>query len=77
MVLVFGHILGIVCPTETGAEAKVCEFDMSASVNEDIVWLDVTMDEAQVVNILDSRSQLSNVKPANENIVWLELNAGV
>ena len=50
MVLVFGHILGIVCPTETGAEAKVCEFDMSASVNEDIVWLDVTVDEAHVVN---------------------------
>ena len=57
------------CPTETGAEAKVGEFDMTASINEDIVWLDVTVDETQVVNILDSRSQLSNVKPANENIV--------
>ena len=67
-IFIIGRILGIVCPPETGAEAKVCEFDMTTSINEDIVWLDVTVDEAHVVNRLDSRSQLSNVKPANENI---------
>lgn len=38
------------CPPEARTEAKVSQFDVSVLVNEDIVRLDVTMDEAHLVD---------------------------
>lgn len=51
--LTFLVILGVVCPAETCAQTKVCQFDVSIQVNEDIVRFDVTVDEAHLVDALN------------------------
>ena len=49
-------------PPESGAEAKVGQFDVSVTTNEDVVRLDVTMNKAHVVNRGNRVDQLGGVK---------------
>ena len=53
-------------PSEPGAEAKVCELDVPPPVDEDVVGLDVTVDEAHGVNALHGKDKLRDVKPDKE-----------
>ena len=36
---------GIVSPSESSAEAEVCEFDVAFTINQDVVGFDVPVDE--------------------------------
>ena len=45
-----------------GAEAEICEFDVSLLGDEDIVGFYVSMDEAVLVNVVDGEDQLGDVK---------------
>ena len=47
-------VLGVVSPPEPGAEAKVCQFDVTGCVDQNVVRLDVTVDEPHAVDTLDS-----------------------
>lgn len=60
--LTFLVVLGVVCPAETRAQAKVSQLDMSVQVNKDIVRLDVTVDKAHLVDALDGQCQLRHVE---------------
>jgi hypothetical protein len=59
-------VLGVVRPTEAGAEAKVCELDVTVGVDEDVVRLDVAVDEAHFVDALHCAHQLTDVKPKQQ-----------
>ena len=37
-------------PSESSAEAKVSEFYVTIMVKEDVVWLNITVDEAHLVD---------------------------
>ena len=56
-------VFGVVSPSEAGAETKVSEFDVTIAINEDVVWLDVSVDESHLVNTVHSTDQLTDVKP--------------
>ncbi len=49
-------------PPEPRAESEVRELDVSVSVDEDVVRLDVAVDEPHCVNALNGASQFGNVK---------------
>ena len=49
-------------PAETGAEAKICEFDVSVMANQNVVWFNITMDEAHGVHALHGANQFGYVK---------------
>jgi len=49
---------GVVRPAEAGAESEVSEFDVSAAVDEHIVWFNISMYEAHSVDTVDSQDQL-------------------
>ena len=55
-------VLRIVCPPETGAQTKISQFYVSVLVDQDVVWLDVSMNEPQLVNTFKSARQLSDVE---------------
>ena len=67
MLTCFGIELRVVRPSEPGAETKVCEFDVSVRVDEDVVGLDVAVDEAHVVDALNGAGQLGDVEPEKNN----------
>jgi len=48
---------GVVRPSESGAEAEVGEFNVSATVNEHVVGLDVAVNEAHPVHALDRQNK--------------------
>lgn len=50
------------CPAEASAKAKVGQLNVSVSVYEDVIWLDVAMDEAHFVNALHSTGELCDVE---------------
>ena len=50
-------------PSEACTEAKVCEFDVSVSVYEDVIGLDVSVDETHLVDALYSTHKLADVEP--------------
>lgn len=50
-------------PAETCAQAEIRELDMAVLVDEDVVWLDVTVDESHLVHALNGARQLGNVEP--------------
>lgn len=58
-------MLWTVCPPEASAQAKVCEFDVTACINQDIVRFDISMNKSHGMNTLYCTCQLSNVKPDN------------
>lgn len=64
-----GHELlvvrGVVFLVEAGGETKVGQLDVTAPIEKDVVGLDVTMDEAQLVNGLDGESNLGHVEASN------------
>lgn len=55
-------ILGIMRPPEASAKAKVGQLYVSVSVYEDVVWLDVSVDEAHLVDALHSAGELCDVE---------------
>lgn len=55
------------CPTKTSTEAKISEFDVTLSVNKDVVWFDVSVNEAHFMYTLNGAHQLGNVEPAQHN----------
>ena len=58
----------VVGPPEAGAEAEVGEFDVPGTVDEDVVGLDVTVDEAQGVDVFHGQRQFGRVESGNEQI---------
>lgn len=56
-------VFRVVGPAETGAEAEVGEFDVAVTVDEDVVWFDVAVDEAHLVHALHRARQLRDVEP--------------
>lgn len=50
------------CPPEAGAEAKVGEFDVSVTIYEDVVGLDVAVNEAHLVHTLYRTHKLPDVE---------------
>src|SRR2546421_9637440 len=46
-----------------GGKAEVGELDMASAIQQDIVWLDVSMQEAELVNSLNRHDNLCHVKP--------------
>lgn len=58
-------------PPESGTEAKVGEFYVTIVVKEDIVRLNITVDEAHLVDWFHSHAQLSNVKSGNGQVISL------
>ena len=55
-------ILGVVSPAEAGAKAKISQLYVSISVYEDVVRLDVSVDEAHLVDTLHGAGQLCDVE---------------
>jgi len=51
---------GVVCPSESGTESEVGQFDVSAAVNEHVIWLNVAMYEAHPVHAVDRQNQLGD-----------------
>ena len=56
-------VFRVVRPSEASAESKVCELDVTHFVNQDVVWLNVAVDEAHLVDAVHSADQLADVKP--------------
>ena len=50
-------------PSEACTQSKISQFEMTFSIDQDVVWFDVTMNETHGVNTFNGTSQLSNVKP--------------
>lgn len=50
-------------PPKAGAQTKIGQFDVSIFIDQNIVWLDVTMDETHLVDAFYCACQLGNVKP--------------
>jgi len=51
---------GVVRPSESGAKTKVGKFDVTATVNEHVVWFDVSVYETHLVDTVDCHNQLSD-----------------
>ena len=49
--LTFLVVLGVVCPSEAGAEAEVGELDVSVQVDEDVVGLEVAVQDIGRVDV--------------------------
>lgn len=60
--LTFLVVLGVVRPAESRTQAKVGQLYVSVQINEDVVGLDVTVDEAHLVDALDGQRQLGHVE---------------
>lgn len=41
---------------EAGGQAEICELDVAASVEQDVVWLDVSMDVLAIVQHMKQRA---------------------
>jgi len=54
---------GVVRPSESGTESEIGEFDVTASVDEDVVGLDVAVNEAHPVHAVDRQHQLADEEP--------------
>jgi hypothetical protein len=52
----------VVLLVEASRETKVGQLDVSRLVDEDVVWLDITVDEAEVVDGLNSEDALCHVE---------------
>ena len=64
------HVVPLVVgPTQAGAKAKVGEFDVAGTVDEDVVGLDVPVDEAQGVDVFHGQRQFGRVESGNEKIL--------
>ena len=55
-------ILGVVRPAEAGAKAEVGQLYVSISVYEDVIRLDVSVNEAHLVDTLHSAGELCDVE---------------
>ena len=62
VVLVIFRVVG---PPKPSAQPEVCQLDVAVAVDEDVVRLDVSVDEAHLVNAVHRADQLTDVKPAN------------
>ena len=56
-------IFGVVCPTETGAQAEVGQFYVAVTVYQNVVRFNIPMDEADFVDALDSTNKLGDIEP--------------
>jgi hypothetical protein len=54
------------CPPEARTQAEIRELYMTISVYQNIVGLDITMNEAHLMNTFYSTRQFGYVKPVNE-----------
>ena len=64
-------IFRVVRPTETGAKAKIGEFDVAVAVDQNVIRFDVAVDEAPLVDALHGTNQFRYVKPVNISIRML------
>lgn len=58
-------VFGVVRPPEPGAQSEIGQLDVAVAVDEDVVGLDVTMDEAHFVDAFHGARQFGNVKSVN------------
>ena len=58
------------CPSKTGTKPKVCQFNMSTCINQDIIWFDISMNESQIMNTFYSTCNFGDVKPENKEYVY-------
>ena len=58
-------IFRVVSPPKPSAQSEVCQLDVAVAVDQDVVRLDVSVDEAHLVNTVHCADQLTDVKPAN------------
>ena len=59
-------VFRVVCPAETGAQAKVCQFYVSISIDQNIVWFNVAVNETHFMNTLHCAHQLRNIESMDE-----------
>ncbi len=59
-------IFRVVGPTESCAETEIGELDVTGSIDENIVWLDVSVDEAHRMDTLDGADKFGNVEPEKD-----------
>lgn len=62
-------------PAQPSAESEVGEFDVTVLVDQDVIRLDVSVDEAQRMHVLDGTRQLGNVESELSHIrdnLWTE-----
>ena len=52
---------------EASAETKVGQLDVSSTVQQQVVWLDVSVYEAQTVDVVQSQSSLHHVELSNQS----------
>ena len=50
-------------PSESRAESKISQLDMTIVVNENVVRFDVSVNEVHAMNALHSAGQFGNIKP--------------
>lgn len=55
-------VFGVVSPPEASAQAKVSQFDVSITINQDVVGFDVSMDKTHFVDAFHSTGELCDVK---------------
>ena len=55
------RIASFVAPDDLG-EAKVGDSDVPIHVDQDVLWLDVTIDDVTIVHVLEAEKDLSHVK---------------
>ena len=55
-------IIRSVCFLQARAKTKIGEFQVAICINQKVVWFDVPMDEAELVDGVDCQHRLGHVK---------------
>ena len=55
-------------PSESGAETKVGQLDVSVCIDQDVVRFNISMDKSHFVNTIYSTHQLADIEPEIELI---------
>lgn len=50
---------------KTGWETEIRQFDVTVFVNQDIIWLNISVDETEFVNSFDSKNAFCHIKAAD------------
>ena len=55
-------VFGVVGPPKAGTQTKIRQFDMTISVDQNVIRLDVSMDETHLMNTFHGTNKLRNIK---------------
>ena len=53
--------------SEAGSRAKVHQLDVARASDEDVLWLDVAVEEAKLVQVIETHGYLREIEPAGKN----------